>query len=139
LGIIEGDSGLTKAAAILEFCKAPRTRYEIVDFLGKRMAAFVKSAYIDPLIENGKLKIISHPSNKKQIFLNSEIDVFTVSDTAIFEFCRTPRMKGEIGRHFGLSYFQTRKILTPLIESGKLIGDTPNSPQNKWQKFIFSE
>lgn len=42
---------------ILEFCKVPRTRKEIADYLGIETIFYVTKNYIQPLVESGQLKL----------------------------------------------------------------------------------
>lgn len=47
---------LSKEDAVIEFCSSPRTRDEIVSFVGKSKN-FVMSQIVNPLVESGKLKL----------------------------------------------------------------------------------
>ncbi|MGM9948196.1 ATP-binding protein [Floccifex sp.] len=53
---------------LISFCKVPKTRQEITDFLGIKTIAFVSREYIQPLIETGKLKMTNpeKPRSKNQ-------------------------------------------------------------------------
>ena len=51
------------SAAILEFCKKPRSRQEIVDFTGKSRY-YTMSSWVQPLVEEGKLSL-SMPDKPK--------------------------------------------------------------------------
>lgn len=42
---------------LLEFCRTPRTRKEIADFLGVKTIFYVTGRYIDPLLQAGQLKM----------------------------------------------------------------------------------
>ena len=55
---------------LLDYCKTPRTRKEIADFLGIKTVFYVMQRYIQPLLDNGKLAmtIPDRPSSKKQKF-----------------------------------------------------------------------
>jgi predicted transcriptional regulator len=129
-------SGLTTAEEILEFCRTPRTAKEINAFLRLNSAAYIKRTYINPLIENGKLIQTIPIKSSKPKFVTAEFVMLIPTEEAVLDFCKEPRMKSEIIQHFGLSYFVARKIYDPLIESGKLIGDTSEMPKNIWQKFV---
>ncbi|MGN1405249.1 MAG: ATP-binding protein [Erysipelotrichaceae bacterium] len=47
---------LSQEDAVIEFCSSPRTRDEIVSFVGKSKN-FVMSQIVNPLVESGKLKL----------------------------------------------------------------------------------
>lgn len=59
-----------KTAALLQFCRTPRTRKEIADFLGIGTVYHANKRYIQPLVEQGKLKlsIPDKPSSRKQTY-----------------------------------------------------------------------
>lgn len=44
---------------LLQFCKEPRTKKEIADFLGMKTLYYVMSRYVKPLVKDGKLKVIA--------------------------------------------------------------------------------
>jgi len=54
--------------AILGFCKQPRSRKEIGDFLGKTTIYYVTKQFINPLLKSGELKmtIPEYPKSKNQ-------------------------------------------------------------------------
>jgi hypothetical protein len=51
---------------------------------------------------------------------------------AILDYCKVPRIKTNIARHFGMSYFVAAKQYDPLIESGVLVSDMPWPIKNRW-------
>ena len=55
---------------LLDYCKTPKTRKEIAEFLGINTVFYVMQRYIQPLLDNGKLAmtIPDRPSSKKQKF-----------------------------------------------------------------------
>ena len=59
---------------LLEFCRTPRTRQEIADYLGKKTVFYVMQHYIQPLLSAGALTmtIPEHPSSRKQRFYTVE-------------------------------------------------------------------
>ena len=67
-----GNPGHTsdKTAALLQFCLTPRTRKEIADFLGIGTVYHANKRYIQPLVEQGRLKlsIPDKPSSRKQTY-----------------------------------------------------------------------
>lgn len=46
-----------ESTSLLEFCRTPKSRKEICDFLGIRTTAFVTKNYIQPLVNAGKLRL----------------------------------------------------------------------------------
>ena len=65
----------TSEEAILEYCRQPRTRLELTDFIGKSRN-FVMSKFIQPLIESGKLKLTlpDKPKSSKQKYVTSTLN-----------------------------------------------------------------
>lgn len=55
--------------AIVQFCKTPRSRKEIIDFVGKS-SYYVMSRYVNPMVESGKLarSLPEKPKSSKQKF-----------------------------------------------------------------------
>ena len=55
---------------LLLFCKTPRTRKEICEYLGLSSGAYVMKKYILPLVESGKLKLTipEKPRSHKQMY-----------------------------------------------------------------------
>ncbi len=64
------------AAAIVEFCKTPRSRREIAEFLGLESVSYAISNYVTPLIEEGviAMTIPEKPSSSKQMFYTAYIN-----------------------------------------------------------------
>ena len=53
---------------LITFCKTPRTRQEISDYLGLKTTQYVSKNYIQPLVDQGKLKLLypDKPKSKNQ-------------------------------------------------------------------------
>ena len=64
-GIDDPDS---REAQIINFCKTPRTRKELAQFLGLSSASYAIKTYIQPLIDKGaiKLQIRDRPASPNQ-------------------------------------------------------------------------
>ena len=139
LEIVNHASGLTREQAILEYCMTPKTIGEIAAMLGLERDRYrVVKDHLKPLIREYKLKmtIPEFPTSLHQKFVNAETDVITASEEEILAFCKKPRSKEEISKHFGLSQFQRHKHIQPLIDSGKLIGNAPRYKISPRQKFV---
>lgn len=56
------------ADALLHFCKTPRSRKEIADFLKLKTASYAMQRYVTPLLESGQLKMTNpeHPGSRVQ-------------------------------------------------------------------------
>ena len=63
-----------KEKALLEFCKTPRTRQEIAEYLGIKTVFYVMQHYVQPLLDSGKLALTipEQPRSKKQRFYTVE-------------------------------------------------------------------
>ena len=68
------NKGNTSEEAILEYCRQPKTRLELTEFIGKSRN-FVMSKLIQPLIEAGKLKLTlpGEPKRSKQKYVTSTL------------------------------------------------------------------
>lgn len=53
---------------LLEFCKTPRTRQELAEFLGRKTVSFAMRKYITPLVQSGRLEMTlpEKPKSKNQ-------------------------------------------------------------------------
>lgn len=67
----ERDNGTDQ---LLDFCRIPRTRREIADFLGINTIFYVMQHYVQPLLERGELAmtIPDKPKSRKQKFVFKE-------------------------------------------------------------------
>lgn len=56
---------------LLEFCRTPKTRREIADYLGINTVFYVMQHYVQPLLENGKLEmtIPEKPKSRNQKYV----------------------------------------------------------------------
>lgn len=61
---------------ILEFCRVPKTRSEIAEYLGVSTASYAIKKYIKPLIEKGEMDITNKetPNSPKQKYYTKNID-----------------------------------------------------------------
>lgn len=66
------------AETILEYCNIPRTRKELIDFIGKSQS-YAMSKYIKPLIESNKLRLTipDKPQSSKQKFITVKESDYT--------------------------------------------------------------
>ena len=61
-----------KASGLVEFCRTPRTRQEIADYLGLGSVSYVIKDYVMPLVDKGviKLSIPDKPRSPKQLYFS---------------------------------------------------------------------
>ena len=61
-----------KASALVEFCRTPRTRQEIADYLGLGSISYAIKDYVMPLVDKGmiKLSIPDKPRSPKQLYFS---------------------------------------------------------------------
>lgn len=61
-------SSANTADTLLDFCKTPRSRKEIADFLKLKTTSYAMQRYVTPLLESGKLKMTNpeHPGSRTQ-------------------------------------------------------------------------
>lgn len=60
---------------LIMFCKTPRTRKEISDYLGLTSAAYAIQTYVRPLVEKGviKMSIPEKPRSPKQLYYSEDV------------------------------------------------------------------
>ena len=117
-------------ASILEILKVTENRYSGIPTIYTECK---KMGLMDPKFENdrGNFKVTIYNSKKDEI-INDDFK------ENIKEYCKTPRSKESIAKHFGFdekhpSYFIKSYIL-PLIEEGVLGYTLPNKPKSKNQR-----
>ena len=117
-------------ASILEILKVTENRYSGIPTIYTECK---KMGLMDPKFENdrGNFKVTIYNSKKNEI-INDDFK------ENIKEYCKTPRSKESIAKHFGFdekhpSYFIKSYIL-PLIEEGVLGYTLPNKPKSKNQR-----
>lgn len=71
-----------KTTALLDFCRISRTRREIVDFLNLNSSAYAMRAYVNPLVDSGRLTlgIPDRPKSPRQTYKTSN-DRSAISST----------------------------------------------------------
>lgn len=59
---------------LIDFCRKPKSRQEIAEFLGLKTVFHVSKKYIDPLIKSNELQmtIPEHPKSKNQKFYSTK-------------------------------------------------------------------
>jgi ATP-dependent DNA helicase RecG len=67
----------------------------------------------------------------------SHIQKERISNTAILDFCKTPRTRNEISSYFGITSisYLVKNYLMPLADKGLLKLTLPNTPKSKNQKY----
>jgi ATP-dependent DNA helicase RecG len=133
-----------KGNAILEFCKVPRSRSEIQEFMGAASEYYIH--YLQPLIDGGRLALTrpDHLKSVDQMFFAIEslgkIEVKIMSEATIQEFCRTPRTQAEIARHFEVeTYIIKNSFLTRMLRSGKIRKQNLLYPKAQSNKYFHPE
>jgi hypothetical protein len=132
-----------KGNAILEFCSVPRSRPEIEQFLGAGWKYYIR--YLQPLIDGGKLSIIKPDQFRSvdQRFVatdNMDANTIILSEATLQEYCRTPRTRAEMARHFEVkTYIITRGFLDKMIKSGKLKMTNELYPQAQTNGYFHPE
>ena len=66
----EEKTEFVKEKDLLTFCKTPRTRKEISEYLGLNSVTYAIQAYVMPLVESGKIKLSvpDKPKSSKQLY-----------------------------------------------------------------------
>ncbi len=62
------------ASTLLDFCKTPRTRQEIAEFMHVKTVFYVMKRYVQPLLDEGKMAMTlpEHPKSRKQRYYTRE-------------------------------------------------------------------
>lgn len=107
---------------VLEFCKEPKTLKEIAIHLNMNFSVLAKKRAVTPLLNEGKLKLrYPHdPMYQWQQYVIAESEIPQLTEENIIEFCKVPRYKHEIKKHFDMCGRLGIRFLDPMIESGKL-------------------
>ena len=71
---VSGAETGTREVKILEFCKEPKTRAEIQEYVGINNRGHFRTAILDPLLKNGKLlrTIPDKPNSKNQKYITAK-------------------------------------------------------------------
>lgn len=103
---------------ILAYCKKPRGIKEIEKHINTTNAR----EYTKQLIEQGKLKYTfpDIPSYCKQRYFNASEQCEQFTDDAVAEYCKEPRTKFEIEKHFDITKAMRKGVIERLLESGKI-------------------
>lgn len=65
----------SEAGNLILFCKTPRTRKEISEYLGLSSTTYAIQVYVMPLVEKGviKMSIPDRPGSSKQLFYSEQV------------------------------------------------------------------
>lgn len=68
--IVKTEPELETVNNLLVFCKTPRTRKEICEYLGLSSVTYAIQTHVMPLVESGKIKMTNpeKPKSPKQLF-----------------------------------------------------------------------
>ena len=132
----DSDISADRDEQIQQFCKVPRFRKELAEFLD-----ISKTATYELLISQvkaGKLKLLfpERPQSTDQKFMAAEVDIPILTTDAIVEFCETARTRKEIAEHYGLSQRTARTYIQEFIQKGILNYTIPEYTLSKFQKYI---
>ena len=60
---------------IVAFCKTPRTRQEIAEYLGLSSVTYAMKKYVQPLIDSGRIKMLfpNAPSSPNQKYYSGSV------------------------------------------------------------------
>lgn len=65
-----------KAKSLLEFCKTPKTRRQIVEFLAISSEKYALKKYLEPLVESGRIQlgIPESPRSRNQTYVTKQME-----------------------------------------------------------------
>ena len=123
---------------ILEFCKEPRTVEEICKHIGVSFCQTAREGYIYPLVAKGELNNTSNSRIRryKKYVTRGYGGTPVLTQSAVLEFCQTPKSRGEVCEHFGIPKFKDTAVIKTLLAEGKLVGNMPHSPTHNHQRFV---
>ncbi len=131
------DTVILSTDEVTAFCEIPRGRKEIAERFG--LKHYSANIYLLRLVNEGKLKMTIPlcPASWHQRYVRPDIEVVTLTEEALLEYCREPRTKAEITAHFGINAKMTMgKYLEPFMRSGKLRHTIPELPNSRYQRFV---
>ena len=128
LGKAAGDTRNTFIANILEISIDNENRFSGIPTIRKTMK---DNGLPEPKFESARGVF------RATLYNASHIQKEQISDAAILDFCKTPRMRNEISSHFGITSisYLVKNYLIPLADKGLLKLTLPNTPKSKNQKY----
>ncbi|MCL2102203.1 MAG: hypothetical protein FWH22_10890, partial [Fibromonadales bacterium] len=128
LGKAAGDTRNTFIANILEVSIDNENRFSGIPTIRKTMK---DNGLPEPKFESARGVF------KATLYNGSHIQKERISDTAILDFCKTPRTRNEMSSYFGISSisYLVKNYLIPLADKGLLKLTLPNTPKSKNQKY----
>jgi hypothetical protein len=89
--------------ALVVFCETPKTRDEVVQFIGMAKTHALKE-YIKPLVKSGKLfyTLPNVPLSSLQRFVSERGKQYIMNDDVVVAFCETPKSADEIAAFVGI-------------------------------------
>lgn len=135
---VSGDIAVPTEAAIIEFCKEQRTRKEIIEHF--ELTEWTTWTYINPLVESGKLNLTSPNSgvaNKAQRYTSQPVAVIKMTDEALKEYCREPRIRNEILKYFDIiEDLRGRRVIAQKVQEGIIKIINPQETDRRKHKLI---
>ena len=130
LGKVRPETRNAVLANILELLKVTENRYSGIPTM---RSEFEKASLPTPLfsVVRGEFKVVM----KNGLFTE-----FNQNEDSIIEFCSIPRTRSEIVAFVGKSKnYVISKILSPLVDEGKLQLTIPDKPKSPYQKFVKAQ
>ncbi len=130
LGKVRPETRNAVLANILELLKVTENRYSGIPTM---RSEFENASLPTPLfsVVRGEFKVVM----KNGLFTE-----FNQNEDSIIEFCSIPRTRSEIVAFVGKSKnYVISKILSPLVDEGKLQLTIPDKPKSPYQKFVKAQ
>jgi len=113
-------------------------RKEIIEHFG--LTEWTTWTYINPLVESGKLNLTSPNSgvmNKAQRYTSQSIVVQKMTDDALREYCRKPRSRNEILKHFDIiEDLRGRRVIAQKVQEGVIEIINPHETDRRKHRLI---
>lgn len=114
---------------------------EIGDHIGVKGVQLVREQYVQPLVANGKLQKIfpnySHAKKQKYVVAGYEKPLPTTEN--ILDYCREPRTRDDVAKHFEIAKFQALHNLRKLIAEGLLVKLTRSIAKTEVPTYVTAD
>jgi predicted ArsR family transcriptional regulator len=132
----ESEIPTDRAGQIKYYCQQPRTRHQIIEFIG--LSSNRTQEVINEQVKAGNIKMLmpEKKTSTSQLFIAAEIETHALTADEVVAFCKTARTRKEIAERFRIEQRVARRYIQDLIKAGRLNYTIPELPISRQQKYI---